>query len=232
MPDRKASAITAYAAKALLLTGIVAAAISIARASGVNFDKLLALATQRYGENSRPPILELQSTMAELQNAPEAEKLARINSFFNRNIRIFDTDTNIWGQSDYWATPLESLGKGRGDCEDYSIAKFVFLKKLNIPQERLRLTYVRAQIGGPHSRIFQAHMVVSYYPTSTAEPLILDNLISDIRPASRRMDLFPIYSFDEEGLWLGTNSAPNASATAHLSRWRDVLLRMKNEGID
>ncbi|HET19999.1 MAG TPA: sulfate adenylyltransferase, partial [Chromatiales bacterium] len=47
-----------------------------------------------------------------------------------------------------------------------------------------------------------AHMVLTYYPEPSAEPLVLDNLVPDIRLASRRQDLVPVYSFNGDGLWL------------------------------
>lgn len=53
----------------------------------------------------------------------EGTKLQAVNDFFNRHI-VFDDDLNIWRQSDYWATPLETIGRGRGDCEDFAIAKY------------------------------------------------------------------------------------------------------------
>jgi hypothetical protein len=58
--------------------------------------------------------------------------------------------------------------------------------------------------------------------------LVLDNLISDIRPASRRSDLTMIFGFNAEGLWVGGA----ASASQRLSRWQSVLVRMREEGID
>ena len=45
---------------------------------------------------------------------------------------------------DYWASPLETLDKGRGDCEDYAIAKYFSLLAAGVPVARLRLVYVRA----------------------------------------------------------------------------------------
>jgi predicted transglutaminase-like cysteine proteinase len=206
--------------------------LSFSSNASVDFTKLKSLALQRYGLRTQSTISMLEETMVELQSASEQVKIKQINDFFNRHIQNFDDDINIWGQSDYWATPLEALGKNAGDCEDYSIAKYIFLKELNIPIDRLKLTYVRAQIGGPHSRIFQAHMILSYYAEPDAEPLILDNLIPDIRPASRRPDLSPIFSFNEDGLWVGPGTAPKTTATSHLSRWRDLLIRIKNDGID
>jgi len=200
-------------------------------AIAVDFHKLANLASQRYGENARNSIYELQTLISELKSASEIDKLKRINDFFNQKI-TFDDDNTIWGEPDYWATPLESIGKSRGDCEDFSIAKYIFLRALDIPNERLKLTYVRAQIGGPHSKIFQAHMVLSYYATPTSEPLILDNLISDVRESSRRIDLTPIFSFNSEGLWAGAANTAKDTSLNNLSRWRSVLVRIQNDGIE
>lgn len=218
-------------ATGFLLLALLGSAIGNLHAD-TDFNKLSILAKQRYGESAQNSIVELQALIHALKTASEQEKLKRINDFFNVKIRNFSEDYSIWGQSDYWATPLESLGRQSGDCEDYSIAKYIFLKQLGIPDERLKLTYVRARIGGPHSRIFQAHMVLSYYATADAEPLILDNLIAEMRPADRRPDLTPIFSFNSTGLWVGTASAPRSDATSHLSRWRDVLARMQTDGIE
>ena len=200
-------------------------------AIATDFTKLANLANQRYGENARKSILELQALLIELKSASDTDKLKRVNAFFNDKI-TFEDDMSVWGVPDYWATPLESIGKGRGDCEDYSIAKYIFLRELGIPNERLKLTYVRAQIGGPHSKLFQAHMVLSYYATPTSEPLILDSLISDVREASRRVDLTPIFSFNSEGLWAGTANTTNGSSLNNLSRWRNVLVRIQQDGIE
>lgn len=202
------------------------------QATATDFTKLSALATERYGERARANIIELQSTLQKLESAPEMDKLKGINTFFNQKIKHFDADTTVWGQSDYWATPLESLGKERGDCEDYTIAKYIFLRQLDIPDDKLKLTYVKAQIGGPHSKVSLAHMVLTYYATPNAEPLVLDNLISDIRTASRRPDLTPIFSFNSEGLWVGSATESKGNPTSHLSRWRDLLTRVRSDGID
>ena len=197
-----------------------------------DFLKLSNLANERYGETARGAVLRLQTTISDLKNASELEKVKRINEFFNTEIKYFDEDINIWGETDYWATPLESLGKERGDCEDFSIAKYVFLRVLNVPNERLKLTYVRAKIGGPHSKVFVAHMILSYYATPTSEPLILDNLIPEVRQASRRGDLIPVFSFNSEGLWTGAANTPQGESLSNLSRWRNVLARIQADGID
>jgi len=206
--------------------------ISHLHATAADFGRLSNLAAERYGEQARAHVTDLEATLQKLDSATELDKLKGINTFFNQKIRHFDSDSNIWGQSDYWATPLESLGKERGDCEDYTIAKYIFLRQLNIPDDKLKLTYVKAQIGGPQSKVALAHMVLTYYATPNAEPLILDSLISEIRAASRRPDLTPIFSFNSEGLWVGSASASKGNPTSHLSRWRDLLARVRADGID
>jgi predicted transglutaminase-like cysteine proteinase len=200
-------------------------------AANADFNKLSALASQRYGPEAYKNIQELSQLVSELRSAPEAEKLKQINDFFNRKIRFTD-DISLWGQPDYWATPLESLGMQAGDCEDFSIAKYIFLKVVNVDNDKLRLTYVRAEIFDQDRRSVRAHMVLSYYATPQSEPLILDNLTPDILPASSRKDLSPIFSFNKKGLWVGSSNKPKGEAQTNLSRWRDVLSRIQADGIE
>jgi predicted transglutaminase-like cysteine proteinase len=200
-------------------------------AAGYDFNKFSDFAKQRYGDEAYINTLELHALLTSLQAASEAEKLKQINNFFNQKIE-FGEDVDVWGKSDYWATPLESIGRLAGDCEDYSIAKYTFLKILNVPNEKLRLTYVRAEMMNQEKKVVLAHMVLSYYATPQSEPLILDSLVPEIMPSSKRKDLNPIFSFNDKGLWVGTSSKSKGNSTSHLSRWRDVLVRMQADGIN
>ncbi|MDO9366293.1 MAG: transglutaminase-like cysteine peptidase [Methylotenera sp.] len=200
-------------------------------AAGYDFNKLAMLAQQRYGEEARGDILQLEQLLSQLKSASEAEKLAQINHFFNQKI-MFADDIDVWGQSDYWASPLESIGLQAGDCEDFSIAKYVFLKAAGVSNDKLRLTYVRANYMYRNQLTVRAHMVLSYYATPQSEPLILDNLVPDISLASTRKDLSPIFSFNDKGLWVGNSSKPKSDSQTNLSKWRDVLNRMHADGIE
>ena len=199
--------------------------------AGYDFGKLSTLARQKYGEEAYKDILDLEKLVSGLKGASESEKLKKINDFFN-NKMLFAEDTDIWGQSDYWATPLESIGRQAGDCEDFSIAKYMFLRAVNIPNNKLRLTYVKATLNGDGQKVVKAHMVLSYYATPQAEPLILDNLVTEIYPASARKDLSPVFSFNDKGLWIGNSTNSKGDSQSHLSRWRDVLLRMQMDGLE
>ena len=219
--------------KPYLGTGIILmlSSIGISLNAAPDFNKMLTIAQQRYGAAGTRSVQQWRTLLQDTQALAEPEKIKQVNAFFNRRI-AFREDTELWGVADYWATPLETLGRAAGDCEDFTIAKYVTLKLIGVPIERMRLIYVRAKIGGPHSTLSQAHMVLGYYAAPGEEPLILDNLITDIRPASRRNDLQPIFSFNSEGLWVGQAAGSSANPTARLSRWRDVISRMQAEGLE
>lgn len=210
---------------------LIVVSLSSIHAFSYDFSKLKNLANQRYGQQAQQNVQELHLLIQNSQTASDIDKLKTINDFFNQKIRFMD-DVELWGVTDYWATPLESIGRQAGDCEDYVIAKYVFLKAMNIDNNRMRLTYVKATIVNDGRRTLVAHMVLSYYQTPQSEPLILDNLIPEIMPASHRKDLSPIFSFNDKSLWVGSNSNPKAEAQSNLSRWRDVLSRIKANGID
>ena len=215
---------TAFSTWALVLSLWLIFATSIA---APDLDKTQALALERYGVRASETIAAWRRLMVDSRSLPDGDKLSKVNTFFNRQM-LFEDDMVVWGQADYWATPLEFMGRGAGDCEDFVIAKYITLQMLGMGTERLRLIYVRAKIGSTAS---VAHMVLGFYPQPTEEPLILDNLISSVRPASQRPDLSPVFSFNNNGLWVGGATASTADPTTRLSRWRDVLDRMRQEGL-
>lgn len=192
----------------------------------------LQASLRKLGGNPKS-LADWQQMLQESKELPIAARLKRVNEFFNRRIR-FSSDQEIWHQSDYWATPMETLAKGAGDCEDFTIAKYFTLLNANVPVEQLRLIYVKARIGGMNSNLQQAHMVLAYYESPDAEPLVLDNLITDIRPASRRMDLSPVFSFNSQGIFNGVDAKtkPETGGVTQLSRWSELLQRARAEGFD
>lgn len=194
---------------------------------------MLETVLQRWGAAATPTFQNWRNLVQTAGSAPELERLARVNEFFNRQI-IFGEDTAIWGQVDYWATPLETLGRGSGDCEDFVTAKYFTLRLVGVGPDKLRLVYVRARTGSSDSVATLAHMVLAYYAQPDSDPLVLDNLISDIRPASRRPDLAPIFSFNGQGIFAAASSSQLAPAvgSGRLSRWEDLLRRTRAEGFE
>ncbi len=209
-----------------LLCSLLAALLAVGIAA-TDFDRMLSLAQQQYGAGAVQTVTAWRKLIDESAALSDSEKLNKVNTFFNRRV-LYKTDMEAYKVEDYWASPLEFMGRGMGDCEDFSISKYMTLRILGVPNERLRLIYVRYQTGGAAPI---AHMVLGYYAQPTEEPVILDNMVSSVRPASMRTDLTPVYSFNSEGLWVGGATASSADPTARLSRWRDVLDRMRQDGI-
>lgn len=153
----------------------------------------------------------------------ELSKLAEVNRFINRAVSHAD-DRDIWGQDDFWATPAQAISRGRGDCEDFAIAKYFSLVRMGVPSEKLRLTFVKALKQN------QAHMVLAYYPSASAAPLILDNLDPRIRPASERRDLLPVYSFNDLGVFLAKAPQRVSQPPQFLARWNELSERALADG--
>ncbi|WP_246175533.1 MULTISPECIES: transglutaminase-like cysteine peptidase [Pseudoalteromonas] len=196
----------------------------------IQFNVFLEKMNLQFGPTRVAVARNWQTMLVQSQNQTEQQKILIVNDFFARNLR-YRTDIELWQQNDYWATPLETLGKGLGDCEDYAIAKYISLRVLGIEDDKLRLIYVKAQIGGPNSKQTQAHMVLGYFVTPNAQPLILDSLITKVLPAAKRTDLSPVFSFNSQGLWANNSTQSVANPTARLSRWRRIIEQTQQEGI-
>ncbi len=113
-----------------------------------------------------------------------------VNSFFNR--WPYKLDQDLYGVSEYWASPLEFLRRS-GDCEDYSIAKFFALRQLGIGNDQLRVVILFDRIRNI------GHAVLAVYEGS--EILILDSLSDAVLPHWRYKHYQPQYSMNETTRW-------------------------------
>jgi predicted transglutaminase-like cysteine proteinase len=190
---------------------------------------LMNSVARRWGQAATTRLLSwkefMQEEQPEVKNKwlpPKAEAqntLKNTNRFFNRF--PYKTDQAHWGVEDYWATPVEFLGSNAGDCEDFAAAKYFSLRDLGAPVGQLRMVYVRAL------KINEAHMVLAWYPTPEAEPLILDILTGDIKPASQRTDLEPVYSFNDDDIWAGNTQKKGGASQIRF--WKDLKEKMAKE---
>jgi predicted transglutaminase-like cysteine proteinase len=184
-------------------------------------ERLVDAYARRFGQDARGRLAAWKRYAAQHRAAASAEEdlLRDVNRMLNK-IRFLD-DSVHWGQADYWATPAESVASDGGDCEDFAIAKYFLLKELGIPIARLRMTYVKAV------KLNQAHMVLAYYPRPDAEPLVLDNLEDAVRPASQRPDLIPVYSFNDEEVWVEARG--RSGSPRQIRNWNLLMERLERE---
>lgn len=158
-------------------------------------EKRVATLNKAYGKQAVSRLNSLLVMMDKMMASQEDQIIAAVNRFFNQ--LEYSSDIETWQKKDYWASRLEFLGQGRGDCEDFAVAKFLTMMQLGVPEQKLFLTYVKA-VGYPEA----AHLVVTYYQKPGTVPLVLDNYNKKILPATRRNDLIPVYSFTANDLYL------------------------------
>lgn len=206
----------------LAILAVLAIAVPVITTGDFHIDRsVLEQADKKYGKDARARLIAWENLIREDHSTSDLEKLEKVNRFHNQ--MTFVDDIRHWGKEDYWATPIEFLASHGGDCEDFSIAKYFTLKAMGMSEEKLNLTYVKALQYNMH------HMVLTYYSTPGAEPLVLDNLIDAIKPASQRTDLIPIFSFNGTGLWLAKQRGRGklAGSSSRVKRWRDLLEKME-----
>lgn len=134
--------------------------------------------------------LSWQKIIHEAQAQSGLEKLKTVNAFFNR--WPYRLDIDVYGVSEYWATPNEFL-RLSGDCEDYSITKYYALRSLGVPADRMRIVMLLDTIRGI------AHAVLAVRQGD--ETYVLDNLSDLVLPHRRYEHYKPQYSVNEQFRW-------------------------------
>lgn len=212
----------------LTLSGLVIASLAFAN---IPLTPIKDNALASYGNETAVLIDQWIKMIVLIRDKSDKEKLMYVNNFFNSRIK-WVSDLDNWKAEDYWATPLETMARKKGDCEDFSISKYITLLLSGMPDAKLRITYVKARIDTASGAKNQAHMVLAYYPKPNAEPVILDNMVKDIVRGSLRRDLKPVFGFNTGVITVGHGTkASNESPTNRLSRWGDALAKMKSEGV-
>ncbi|AWB66971.1 hypothetical protein C2869_11215 [Saccharobesus litoralis] len=204
------------------ITSIIVCSVSVFYAYAkpkLNLNKLLQYVGVKYDNTAQKRVKAWRNIVDTSQGLTDKQKLEKVNRFFN----LFDfvNDIDHWGKEDYWATPIEFIGTKAGDCEDFSVAKYFTLLELGVPIEKLRLTYVKAV------KLNQFHMVLAYYPKPKSIPMILDNIDGKIKPAHKRKDLIPIFSFNGQKLWLNKQKGKGqvVGGSERIDNWDNLSKR-------
>lgn len=135
-----------------------------------------------------------------------------VNQWVNANVRYVD-DYKLYGQADYWASAERTLKSGRGDCEDYAIAKMELLKASGIKSSDMFLVIAKDLVR----RADHALLVVRVGD----DMLVLDNETDQILSAENVRDYRPIMSYSSNGKWLhGYPAKPSNTQMASLALGR------------
>ncbi|HTI85565.1 MAG TPA: transglutaminase-like cysteine peptidase [Alphaproteobacteria bacterium] len=137
-----------------------------------------------------PALAAWRAKIRAVKGLDKKTQLLEINRFINR--WPYREDITNYGVADYWASPMEFL-KLSGDCEDYTIIKYVTLRTLGYSADSLRIVVVQDTLRNV------AHAVLAVYVDN--DILIMDSLYEGVLPQSRINYYVPQYSINETTRW-------------------------------
>jgi predicted transglutaminase-like cysteine proteinase len=117
-------------------------------------------------------------------------RIGVINRAINLAIQPL-SDLAQWGVEDRWTSPLATLTSGRGDCEDYAIAKYVALLEAGVDESDVRLIIVRDIATGDDHAVVSARVDEKW--------IILDNRRLTLLEDNAMPHVLPLFAFDQEG---------------------------------
>ncbi len=134
-----------------------------------------------------------------------AGKLALANSVAN-SIIVYQSDREIYGRFDYWASAKETIQRGAGDCEDFAILKQTLLRAMGVPDKSLSIIILR-----DNSRnLYHAVLGVS----TNQGHLILDNVRGQVFRDTQVSNYQPLFSFSGSRSWIHGRPAGNSTYSA------------------
>ena len=147
----------------------------------------------RWHNVEHAPVTGAAATFAASQRGKDSvERLEAVNWYVNKRV-TFVEDQKRWGRPDVWSTAAETLRSGKGDCEDYAIAKLQMLRRAGFSDRDLYLVVVKDLIG----RQDHAVLVVR----AEGRMLVLDNGTDRVLDSEELRDYRPILTFASYGTW-------------------------------
>jgi predicted transglutaminase-like cysteine proteinase len=125
-------------------------------------------------------------TMAPLQ------RIEAVNRYVNRRVRYVE-DSRQFGRPDVWASAASTLSRGRGDCEDYAIAKMQMLRSAGLSERDLYLVIVRDLVRRADHAVLVAR--------AEGRMLLLDDGTDVVLDTYRVADYRPVLTFASYGEW-------------------------------
>ena len=148
---------------------------------------------------------KLLAVIAEGQAREGRARIGTINRSINLAIKQM-SDLAQWGVIDRWSAPLETLSSGRGDCEDYAIAKYVALGEAGFSEDKLRLVIVR-DLG-----LGEDHAILAV--RDSEKWLLLDNRRLVLVEDGELQRVEPLFALNRDGVREFTSSALADERTA------------------
>jgi len=119
----------------------------------------------------------------------KAQQIEEVNIWVNSQIKYREDS------SDQWGSPVQTLSRGYGDCEDFAITKYYVLKALGFTDEQLYLIVADDLVVRTEHAVLLINVDGQEY--------VLDNFTNNvIAPASAVKVLKPEFAFSGRNSWV------------------------------
>jgi predicted transglutaminase-like cysteine proteinase len=171
---------------------------------------------------SSPAALHFLNVISRARQLPMRARIATVNRSINLAVRYM-SDFMQHGVPDMWSGPLATFASGRGDCEDYAIAKYMAFRELGIASADMRLILARDR------RVGMDHAVLAV--RNEGKWLLLDNRFTRLVDAGESSQLTPLFSLGNDGVKLFAVPYANLRNRENVEVAADVLSPVRlNEG--
>ena len=148
---------------------------------------------RRWRKVATGPVGATSSTYAtRLAGLSAIEKLDAVNRYVNARVSFVD-DIRQYGVPDHWTAAAETLRRGRGDCEDYAIAKLQLLRRAGFADKDLYLVILRDALRRSDHAVLVAR--------AEGRLLVLDNGTNRLVDSYEMPDYRPIITFSGNRIW-------------------------------
>lgn len=120
------------------------------------------------------------------------EKIDAVNRYVNSRVSFVD-DIRQYGVADHWSSAADTLRRGRGDCEDYAIAKLQLLRRAGFAEKDLYLVILRDALRRADHAVLVAR--------ADGRLLVLDNGTDRLIDSYEMPDYRPIVTFAGSRIW-------------------------------
>jgi predicted transglutaminase-like cysteine proteinase len=121
-----------------------------------------------------------------LRGKVERARIEAVNAYVNLHV-AFVADSRQYGVSDRWSAASDTLARGRGDCEDYALAKMAMLRRAGFADKDLYMVVLKDLVR----RADHAVLVVR----SEGRFLVLDNGTNRLLDSAQIDEYRPILTF-------------------------------------
>ncbi len=128
---------------------------------------------RRYGNKATFRLDFLNNNLEKIASQKILNKLIKVNDLVNKI--HFLSDKTHWKKNNYWSTPIEFIGTGCGDSEEFALLKYLFLVKLGISPKQLKLISLNKPLKISKDETIKEHIALAYFHKIDQAPVILES---------------------------------------------------------